>query len=688
MRAERPRVLGISPALLLVATACAVVYPRAVAGFCWTPGRGPAALDPPRALGALPMASARARRAPIRVSRTSMDASRAAGCPRATDLSAALAPAPASRAAAAASAARVLTHERFLRAISGGMATCFSALLAFAARLAASLVLLLSLALSTPALASMAHAHREPAAHSLLVQSPLASSAAAEAPSASRSPLRHLAGAAHGESRHDLTASAKFSASGAGAQDAGEAGAEQTPLTLAAVGGGWDAVAAGAAGAASESGGDVGPGRLKAAVSRVFSDTKALLSLLGAVLVLPFVVRGLQAVVAAGAAVLANRERVAVKLIQVVAMGPGAERLQERLTELSFKRDELADRMSWAIRNDVSIRDAEKTVVEGSEDFIGEAAVARQAARMMLEARKQGCWVAGKVEIKHWTLADVADAQDSFYARCARARLALDGASVNVADSRPEVLKSSASVRRLREQSRRLREQRDEVQGQMGSAAYRDSELAKRDRLKGPVVTASPRPYDMQVKDKRSVAWDREETQDAAGSGTMQRPPPFPAPPEYEVKARQKIQNRDTVLALYGSDLTELSEQKNSVGGRVEGGKEGEVGGEEIGLDTLVAEEEDAQEKFMVATIVVAVVEKVADGKIDPDAPLESTPQALADLQEASPDNLLSLELIWAPETGNRWLKKGEIVEGLAINNDMGVYSMQRLDLYGNTPLW
>jgi len=27
----------------------------------------------------------------------------------------------------------------------------------------------------------------------------------------------------------------------------------------------------------------------------------------------------------------------------------------------------------------------------------------------------------------------------------------------------------------------------------------------------------------------------------------------------------------------------------------------------------------------------------------------------LADLQEASPDNLLSLELIWAPETGNRF---------------------------------
>jgi hypothetical protein len=51
-----------------------------------------------------------------------------------------------------------------------------------------------------------------------------------------------------------------------------------------------------------------------------------------------------------------HRERVAVKLIQVVAMGPGAERLQERLHELSFKRDELRDRyqslsrcVSWDI---------------------------------------------------------------------------------------------------------------------------------------------------------------------------------------------------------------------------------------------------------------------------------------------------------------------------------------------------
>jgi hypothetical protein len=52
-------------------------------------------------------------------------------------------------------------------------------------------------------------------------------------------------------------------------------------------------------------------------------------------------------------AVLTNKECVAVKMIQVVAVGPQAERLQKRLQELSFKRDELADRMRWAIRNDV-----------------------------------------------------------------------------------------------------------------------------------------------------------------------------------------------------------------------------------------------------------------------------------------------------------------------------------------------
>ena len=43
-------------------------------------------------------------------------------------------------------------------------------------------------------------------------------------------------------------------------------------------------------------------------------------------------------------------------MIQVVAVGPQAERLQKRLQELSCKRDELADRMRWAIRNDVVLR--------------------------------------------------------------------------------------------------------------------------------------------------------------------------------------------------------------------------------------------------------------------------------------------------------------------------------------------
>ena len=39
-------------------------------------------------------------------------------------------------------------------------------------------------------------------------------------------------------------------------------------------------------------------------------------------------------------------------------------------------------------------------------------------------------------------------------------------------------------------------------------------------------------------------------------------------------------------------------------------------------------------------------------------------------MQAASPDNLLSLELLWAPEEGNRWLKKGEVLDGLAIEKD------------------
>ncbi len=45
------------------------------------------------------------------------------------------------------------------------------------------------------------------------------------------------------------------------------------------------------------------------------------------------------------------------------------------------------------------------------EDVIGEAAVARQAVRMMLDARRDGGWVAGKVEINTWDIRDVAEAQ-------------------------------------------------------------------------------------------------------------------------------------------------------------------------------------------------------------------------------------------------------------------------------------
>jgi hypothetical protein len=36
------------------------------------------------------------------------------------------------------------------------------------------------------------------------------------------------------------------------------------------------------------------------------------------------------------------------------------------------------------------------------------------------QARKQGGWVAGKVDLNTWHIRDVAEAQDSFFARCAK----------------------------------------------------------------------------------------------------------------------------------------------------------------------------------------------------------------------------------------------------------------------------
>ena len=99
-------------------------------------------------------------------------------------------------------------------------------------------------------------------------------------------------------------------------------------------------------------------------------------------------------------------------------------------------------------------------------------------------------------------------------------------------------------------------------------------------------------------------------------------------------------------------------------------------------------EEEKAKQKYFVATIIVAVVEKEGLKDADGRSSIVPTPQALEDLRSVSPDNLLSLELLWAPEKGGDWLKKEEVLEGLSIVRDKGYFSGQRLDLYGNQALW
>lgn len=52
-------------------------------------------------------------------------------------------------------------------------------------------------------------------------------------------------------------------------------------------------------------------------------------------------------------------------------------------------------------------------VVQGTQ-------VLMPAASLCGQARKQGGWVAGKVDLNTWHIRDVAEAQDSFFARCAK----------------------------------------------------------------------------------------------------------------------------------------------------------------------------------------------------------------------------------------------------------------------------
>ena len=131
---------------------------------------------------------------------------------------------------------------------------------------------------------------------------------------------------------------------------------------------------------------------------------------------------------------------------------------------------------------------------------------------------------------------------------------------------------------------------------------------------------------------------------------------------------------QDKVAALYGKDLPgETGSQAADIPGS--GGVEPlalmpVAGGGPEQLDSADTDTGKARETYFVATIIVAVVEK--EGETDPDGilPVPPTPQALQDLQAASPDNLLSLELLWAPTEGNRWLKKEEVLDGLAIQKD------------------
>ena len=346
----------------------------------------------------------------------------------------------------------------------------------------------------------------------------------------------------------------------------------------------------------------------------------------------------------------ASKDCVAVKMIQVVCVGPQAEKLRTRLQELSFKRDELADRMRWAIRNDVTIKDAEKTVVEEADDCIGEAAVVRQAARMMLDANQKGGWVAGKVDINTWDISDVEDAQSSFFARCARVRDALDNAfmGANVGDSRPEVLQSSASVRRMRTQNQILRTERDKANEKLGRVSQRNERGAK-----GPVVTATPRSLDVQKQDTRSGTWD--ESGSLSQDEGDRAPPPFPPRPEYEEKARQRIGGN--IDSLYGKDLGNAWD--GDTGESMHGGdKEVEVGS---GLDTVQAGHEEPRElqvegqdevdddkapqKYLIATVIVAVVEKEGPEHAEDSSGVVSTPQALEQLRTVLPESLLSLAI-------------------------------------------
>jgi len=98
----------------------------------------------------------------------------------------------------------------------------------------------------------------------------------------------------------------------------------------------------------------------------------------------------------------------------------------------------------------------------------------------------------------------------------------------------------------------------------------------------------------------------------------------------------------------------------------------------------------DDQDKYLIATIVTASL-----GRAEKDLSIARrmemsnlrTPEALGELARTTADSLLSLELLWAPENGERWLTKDEVLKSMNIRRSRGYASIQSLDLYGKV-LW
>ncbi len=48
----------------------------------------------------------------------------------------------------------------------------------------------------------------------------------------------------------------------------------------------------------------------------------------------------------------------------------------------------------------MTLKDAEQALREGQDDTLGESAIARQAARVLLSAKHRGGWIAGRVDVQ------------------------------------------------------------------------------------------------------------------------------------------------------------------------------------------------------------------------------------------------------------------------------------------------